>query len=86
MLLAGGEPDDVAGSDLLDGSTLALHPAEAGDDDQRLPERVCVPGGPGAGLERHLSALHSLCVKGIEERVHPDRACKPRFRTLAGQP
>src|SRR3954451_17875344 len=45
MLLARLEPDDVARPDLLDRTTLALHETEAGGDDQRLAERVRVPGG-----------------------------------------
>ena len=51
MVFAGREPDDVAGADFLDGSALALRAAAAGGDDQRLAERVGVPGGAGAGLE-----------------------------------
>jgi hypothetical protein len=49
VLLAGREPDDVAGADLLDQAPLALAAAQAGDHDQRLAERVRVPGGaPGS--------------------------------------
>ena len=51
VLLAGREPDDVAGADLLDRAAPALRPAAAGGDDQRLAERVGVPGGARAGLE-----------------------------------
>ena len=51
VLLARREPDDIAGPDLLDRAALALDPAAAGRDDQRLAERMRVPGGAGAGLE-----------------------------------
>src|SRR4051794_8202437 len=36
MLLAGWEPNHIAGPDFLDRPALALHPAAAGGDDQRL--------------------------------------------------
>src|SRR3954467_2423576 len=36
MLLAGGEPDNVAGPDLLDRATVALHEPAAEEHDQRL--------------------------------------------------
>ena len=51
MLLAGSEPDDVAGADFLDRTALALDATTPGGDDQRLAERMGVPGGTGAGLE-----------------------------------
>ena len=51
MLLAGREPHDVAGPDLLDRAALALHPAQPGCDDQRLTERMRVPGCPRARLK-----------------------------------
>ena len=57
VLLAGREPDHVAGPDLLDRAALALHPAAAGRDDQRLPERMRVPGSASARLERDAGAL-----------------------------
>src|SRR3954471_7150620 len=52
VLLARREPDHVAGPDLLDRPAPAPHPAAAGRDDERLAQRVGVPRGPGAGLER----------------------------------
>src|SRR5207249_10847694 len=41
------KPDDVARSNLLSWSPLALRPSTPGGDDQRLPERMGVPCGPG---------------------------------------
>jgi hypothetical protein len=43
--------NDVTRPDFLDRTTLALRAATAGRDNQRLTERVRVPGGAGAGLE-----------------------------------
>src|SRR4051794_12572697 len=48
VFLAGLEPDDVAGADLLDRSTFSLYAAEAGGDEQRLTQRVRVPRGARA--------------------------------------
>jgi hypothetical protein len=48
VFLTGREPRDVAGPDFLEGTALALHPAQPGCDDQRLTERMRVPGCPRA--------------------------------------
>ena len=52
VLLAGLEPDDVSGPDLVDRSVFALHQPAATSDDQRLAQRMSVPRGAGARLER----------------------------------
>jgi hypothetical protein len=49
----GAEPHDVAGANLLDRSAVALHASATRRDDQRLPERMCVPRRAAPGLERH---------------------------------
>ena len=51
VLLARLEPDHVARPDLLDRPALALDPAAARRHDQRLAERVGVPGRARARLE-----------------------------------
>ena len=71
VLLAGSEPDHVAGMDLLYRAALALGPAAAGRDDQRLAERMRVPGGAGAGLEGHDGAGDTRRGAALEERVDP---------------
>src|SRR2546421_13024813 len=43
VLLAGREPDDVAGPDFFSGPAPPLRPATAGDHDQVLAERMRVP-------------------------------------------
>ena len=44
MLLARWKTHHIAGTDFLDGSALALHPAATGRDDQGLPQGMAVPG------------------------------------------
>ena len=62
VLLAGREPDDVAGADLLDRPALALRPADTRGHDQRLAERMGVPRRARARLEGDLRALHAAGV------------------------
>src|SRR6476469_2514462 len=50
------KPDHVAGPDLFDRATLALHPSKACGDDQRLAKRVRVPSGPRPRFERDIGA------------------------------
>ena len=52
VFFARRNPDHVAGPDLADRSALGLHPADAGDHVQRLAERMGMPVGPRARLER----------------------------------
>src|SRR5215472_8001235 len=51
MLLVGRKPDDIARPDFLNRAALSLRPAATSRDDQGLPERVRVPGGPCTRLE-----------------------------------
>src|SRR3954470_2608234 len=52
VLLVRWEPHHVSRPDLLDRAAVALGKAEAGCDDQRLPERMGVPRRARAGFER----------------------------------
>lgn len=71
------EPDDVAGADLLDGTAFALHATEARCDDQRLAERMGVPGGAGAGLEGDAGASRACGAGHGKQRVDTHAAGKP---------
>src|SRR5690348_1926399 len=51
MLQTGREPNNVARPNLFHWSALALSPAHAGRDNQRLPERMCVPRSACTGLK-----------------------------------
>ena len=79
----GRKPDHVTLPDLLDGAALALHPAAAGGDDQRLPQRMRVPGGAGAGLERDARAADPRRVGRVEQRIDTHGAGEPVRRSFA---
>lgn len=78
------DPHHVAGPDNLDRSAFALNPAAAGGDDQRLAQRVAVPGGAGARLECDRAAGDVSGLRSREERVDPHRAGEPFGRPLCG--
>ena len=69
VLVTRRTPDHVARPDLDDGLAFALRPAAAERDDQRLPERVRVPGRARTGLERHGRARHPRGLRRRIERV-----------------
>src|SRR3954454_16426950 len=77
MLLLRRDPDRVAGADLLDRAVPCLHPPDARDDVQRLPERMGVPGGARAGLERHPHRLDPRRLGSLDDRVLPHRPGGP---------
>jgi len=92
VLLAGREPDDIAGADLLDWPAPTLRPAAPRDDEQRLAERMRVPRGARTGIEPHHIRPESGRVGSLDQRVLPDRAGEPvgrpppgRHRTAAAQ-
>src|SRR5690348_637082 len=51
MLLAGRDPDHIAGANVLDRLPLTLNPAATSRDNQGLAERMRVPRRTRAGLE-----------------------------------
>src|SRR5271165_910616 len=82
MLFIGREPDDVARTDFLDRAALALHPAEPEGDEQRLTERVRVPGSPCPRLERDDRTADTGGCGSAKGRVDPHRTGKPIRRSL----
>src|SRR6266496_2141211 len=52
MLRSRSEPHDITGTDFLDRPTPALNASAAEGHDESLPQRVRVPCGPSAKLER----------------------------------
>ena len=77
VLFAGREPDDVAGTDLLDRAAIALRPAAPRRDDQGLPQRMGMPGGTRARLERDAGADGAGRIGRLEQRVDAHGPGKP---------
>jgi hypothetical protein len=85
VLQSGRNPDNVAGPDLFDWPALALHPAQAGGDEQRLTEWVGVPRGTGAGLECDVAAGYPRRIARLEQGVNADRTGEIFRQSLAGR-
>src|SRR5437879_4124749 len=68
MLLARWEPDDIAGVDLLNRTTLTLDPTAAGCDNEDLTQRMGVPRVASTRLERNASAVHTSWRVCFEQR------------------
>src|SRR5262249_50824593 len=83
MLLAGREPDHIAGTDFFDRTVPSLRESVACRHDQRLSEWMRVPGRAGTGLERHTGADDACRVGGLDERINPDDAGEVFGWTLA---
>src|ERR1019366_5544189 len=85
MFLAGRERDHVAGPNLLDRAAQALRASAARGHDKRLAQRVRVPGGPSARLERDTRTDDACWIGGFEQRVDAYRAGEILRRTFAGR-
>src|SRR3954470_23929542 len=77
VLFARGEPHDVAGANLFNRSAPALDPAGPGCHDQRLTERMGVPGGARGWLKCHRRTRNSGGSGGLNRRIDTDGAGKP---------
>src|SRR5665213_3337626 len=84
VLLAGREPDHVARTNVFDRPAPALRESAARRHEQRLPERMRVPRGSGAGLERDAGADRARGIRRREQRIDAHRAGEPVGRTFAG--
>src|SRR5262245_60625531 len=78
------EPDDVAGTDVFDRAAPALRAPAPSGDDQRLTERMGVPRGPGARLERDAGADRTRRIGRLKQRIDTDRAGEVLVRPLTG--
>ncbi|MCY1431080.1 hypothetical protein D9M71_470420 [compost metagenome] len=51
-----------------------LHVADAGGDDQRLPQRMGMPGRAGGGFEGHRATADAGRGIPLEQAINPNRA------------
>src|SRR6266571_4301907 len=58
VLLAGRDPHRIAGTNLADWAAPGLNPADAGQDMQRLDQRMRVPCGPRDRKSTRLNSSH----------------------------
>src|SRR2546423_2464492 len=84
MLFSRLEPDDIAGTDLFDRSTLALHPSQPKRHDQNLTEWMRVPRGPRSRFEGYSVAGGAGRCTGWIKRIDSHRARKPLSRSSCG--
>src|SRR5690349_5280275 len=85
VLLARLEPHHIARPDRLDRSALALYPAAAEGDDQRLAERMGVPRRARTGLEGDDRAADTGRLASLERRVDAYRAGEIVCRSFGGR-
>ena len=79
------ETRPIARPDFLDRTAPTLYPSHPCSDDQRLSERMGVPGGAGARFESYAGASAARRLRRLEERIDTDRAREIVCRTLAGR-
>ena len=82
VLLPGCDAHDVARPDLLHRTAPPLHPAETGGHNQRLTERVRVPCGTGAWLERDARSVRPRRRNRVEQWIDADCSGEPIRRAL----
>ena len=85
VLLAGREPDYVAGANFLNRALPALGPAATGRDNESLAEGMRVPGRARSRLESYAGALHQGRIGRLKERVDAYGAGEPVGRPLGGR-
>src|SRR5881396_2161809 len=84
MLLVRRKPDNITRSDFFDRSAPTLRPSKPERDDQRLTERMRMPGGASTRLKHHARAANTCRSKSrrgefgcLEQRINPNRAGEP---------
>jgi hypothetical protein len=77
MLFVRRKPNDIAWPDFLNGSILTLRPAKTGRNDQRLTERMRMPGCARTRLERDPRATNTRRFSRFEQRIDAHSSCEP---------
>jgi hypothetical protein len=66
MLFVRRKPNNITRPDFFNRSTLALRSSDSGRDDQRLTERMCMPGSARTGLERDARATNARRLRSFK--------------------
>jgi hypothetical protein len=77
VLFVGSEPDDVSRSHLFDWTAVALYASEARGNDERLSERMRVPGGASSGFECDVSSGNERRIRSGEKWVDANGSGEP---------
>ncbi len=84
VLLSRRAPDDVARPNLLHWTAPAQHQAATIYHDQVLPQRMRVPRGPGAWLERDAGAERARRTGRLKQGIDAHTAGEILRRPFAG--
>jgi len=85
MLFTGWKPNNIAWADFLDRTDPTLRSAKAGRDDQRLTERMCMPGGACTRLEHDACATNTRRFRCLEYAVPGRSVDRPQSRLGSGE-
>lgn len=77
MLFARREPHNITGMDRFNRPAFTLHASATRRHYQRLPQRMGVPRGPGAGFKCNYCAAHTCRIAALKWRVNPHCSGKP---------
>ena len=77
VLFAWCEANDIAWPDFFDRPTFALRPTNAGGNNQRLTERMRMPGRARTGLKRDARADYACRIGHVEHRIDAHRSGEP---------
>src|SRR5262245_36208762 len=69
VLLIRLEPNHITWADFLDRPAPLLNPTGAGRDDQRLAERMRMPGGPRAGFKSDTRPARPRRIGRLKEGI-----------------
>src|SRR5689334_4305173 len=85
VLFAWREPNHITGTDFLDGAAFTLRPSGTGRDNQRLAERMRMPGRARAGRKSDTGTAAARGLSCLKQRVDADRAGEIVGGPIAGR-
>lgn len=76
------DPDNVTRTDFLTWAAFLLHVADAGSDNERLPQRMGMPGRARTGFEGHRATADAGRVVTLEQAINTYRSREVFCSTL----